>query len=905
MTAVWLAFVMVAVFVSVTPLTVSGTSNADCSSVGANSNQENIVGWANYFYNIMWTAQRSVTGWKYTFSQGESYHIPYSQPVNTNGYIGFGVSVEDFINATNDANSVFYTSHSEYGRTSTYYGMDCTSFVSACWGVSRRTNFSGISTKIGDLNSSTVNSLQIGDTLENSEHAILITGISYDGDRVSSIEVTEATPPQLKRTVWSASSFASYYGARSYIIERYKGSVPAPPNEPVIPPTPTGSITVTDGDYYISTALDNNKVLDIDAGQISNNKANAQLWELLNGQNQVFTVRHIGNGYYNIICKESGKCLEVDGGNTAAGTNVQQYDGNGTDAQQWVIKETGDGYYNIVSKCNGLYLDVDNYNTNNGTNIKVYSGNASDAQKWRFTLLGSHTFCDGDYYITSALDNNKVLDIDLGQISNNQANAQLWELLHWQNQVFTVKHIGDGYYNIICKESGKCLEIEDGYAHAGANVQQYDNNGTDAQQWVIKEVGNNYFCIVSKRNGLCLDVDNYRTDNGTNIKVYSGYLSDAQKWRFIPVGDHAVIDGEYYISTALDNNKVLDIDAGQISENKANAQLWELLNWENQVFSLVYNDNGYYSIICNKSGKYLEVEGGYKEAGTNVQQYEGNGTDAQQWVIKPTGDGYYYIVSKCNGLYLDVDNYNTDNGTNIKVYTGYLTNAQKWRFIPLGTQTVSDGEYYISSALNNDKVLDIDDEQISNDKANAQLWDWLNGTNQVFSLKYNDNGYYNIICNKSGKYLEVEGGLLEAGTNVQQYEGNGTDAQQWVIKPAGDGYYYIVSKCNGLHLDVDNSSTENGTNIKVYTGYSTNAQKWKFIQYTKPIEPSNSICGDTNLDGNIDIRDVTAIQRHLTELETFNEEQLSVADTNGDGEINIADATHLQMYLAEYDLQLG
>lgn len=62
---------------------------------------------------------------------------------------------------------------------------------------------------------------------------------------------------------------------------------------------------------------------------------------------------------------------------------------------------------------------------------------------------------------------------------------------------------------------------------------------------------------------------------------------------------------------------------------------------------------------------------------------------------------------------------------------------------------------------------------------------------------------------------------------------------------------------------------------------------------------------DTNLDDSIDIRDVTAIQRHLTELEPFNEEQLAVADTDGNGEINISDATHLQMYLAEYDIQLG
>lgn len=58
---------------------------------------------------------------------------------------------------------------------------------------------------------------------------------------------------------------------------------------------------------------------------------------------------------------------------------------------------------------------------------------------------------------------------------------------------------------------------------------------------------------------------------------------------------------------------------------------------------------------------------------------------------------------------------------------------------------------------------------------------------------------------------------------------------------------------------------------------------------------------DTNLDGKITISDVTAIQRHLAELQVFNNEQLALADTNGDGEINIADATHLQKYLAEFD----
>lgn len=63
--------------------------------------------------------------------------------------------------------------------------------------------------------------------------------------------------------------------------------------------------------------------------------------------------------------------------------------------------------------------------------------------------------------------------------------------------------------------------------------------------------------------------------------------------------------------------------------------------------------------------------------------------------------------------------------------------------------------------------------------------------------------------------------------------------------------------------------------------------------------------GDVNLDGQININDVTAIQRHIAELELLSDEQLAMADTNGDEEIDISDATHLQMYLAECDVVLG
>lgn len=60
--------------------------------------------------------------------------------------------------------------------------------------------------------------------------------------------------------------------------------------------------------------------------------------------------------------------------------------------------------------------------------------------------------------------------------------------------------------------------------------------------------------------------------------------------------------------------------------------------------------------------------------------------------------------------------------------------------------------------------------------------------------------------------------------------------------------------------------------------------------------------GDVNMDGFVNINDVTAIQRNLAELEKFNELQELAADANCDKEIDISDATAIQMYSAEYVL---
>ena len=68
------------------------------------------------------------------------------------------------------------------------------------------------------------------------------------------------------------------------------------------------------------------------------------------------------------------------------------------------------------------------------------------------------------------------------------------------------------------------------------------------------------------------------------------------------------------------------------------------------------------------------------------------------------------------------------------------------------------------------------------------------------------------------------------------------------------------------------------------------------------IETNNYyIKGDADGNGVVNIRDVTAIQRAIAELQPATDDMLVRSKVRGEPELSIADATAIQMYLAEYD----
>ncbi len=70
------------------------------------------------------------------------------------------------------------------------------------------------------------------------------------------------------------------------------------------------------------------------------------------------------------------------------------------------------------------------------------------------------------------------------------------------------------------------------------------------------------------------------------------------------------------------------------------------------------------------------------------------------------------------------------------------------------------------------------------------------------------------------------------------------------------------------------------------------------IETTTVPAPIYRLAGDVNEDDKVNVRDATAIQKHLANIITLSSVGVALADANGDGKLNIKDATEVQKFIA-------
>jgi hypothetical protein len=216
----------------------------------------------------------------------------------------------------------------------------------------------------------------------------------------------------------------------------------------------------------------------------------------------------------------------------------------------------------------------------------------------------------------------------------------------------------------------------------------------------------------------------------------------------------------------------------------AKLQQWTDSNDDYQKFSVEMQDDGYYKITAQHSGKVLDVPYATSDEGVQLQQCSDNGSDAQRWAIEDTGNGYYKIISKDNGLVMDVASASTADGAAVQQYSNNGSDAQRWAFT-LDSSNPGDGSIYSIPA-----------SSIPNPTGNGVSVKVMNGTNGTYS----DNQiYWGVIginpANNTWSYLDLSGNLIPISTALNDAPGH--------LTKNGVNYaniYHTVSEASWVNL---------------------------------------------------------------------------------------------------------
>ena len=562
--------------------------------------------------------------------------------------------------------------------------------------------------------------------------------------------------------------------------------------------------------YITFTNAKSGKVLDVSGGKAGNNK-NVQQYESNGTRAQKWVVKKSNHGYMIISALDSNYVLDVSGGKANIGTNIQLYSGNGSNAQNWNIEKfvskyekldtlasenknvLANGNYVISSVLNSNYVfDVSGASVKDNANIQLYQNNDSNAQKFIVTH-------DSQGYVTfTNAKSGKVLDVSGGKPGNNK-NIQQYASNGTRAQKWVVKKDGNGYNIISALDSSYVIDLSGARVVNNRNIQLYTYHATDAQRWTFTK-------YVSKEEKL-----NSLAQSNRNV----------------------LVDGTYRICNALNSNYVLDISGGSVNNN-ANVQLYSQNGSNAQAFKVTHDSNGYVTFTNVKSGKVIDVSGGKVANNRNIQQYASNGSRAQKWIVQKSGSGYTIISAMDPNYVLDLSGGRIENNRNIQLYQSNGSTAQQWTF----EKNITERERLDEMAIQNKSMMDDGVYYIKNrdvkfaldvsggsaySGANVQLYS-LNKTDaQKWLVSHDSKGYVSFKNVNSGMYLTATGSSNGANVN-QQSPSNGYN-QKWIIAFDSNQNIKLVSGLNStLVIDVSGGKISNGSNIQLYTSNNSAAQ---------------------------------------------------------------------------------
>ncbi len=411
---------------------------------------------------------------------------------------------------------------------------------------------------------------------------------------------------------------------------------------------------------------------------------------------------------------------------------------------------------------------------------------------------GYHKFRIYDGYNVVNRATGKCLDIAF-ESPDNASLAWLWDCHNpaTNGQTFTLKPI-PGYsdhFQIIARNSDKCVDIKNDSYSAGEQLQQWACASPipTVQEWKRFGSANNGWGFAIQHTGQCMDDWESGSGNGNKIDQWPCNGTAAQGWKLEPVeappvtthvnpNTPEVLPGEPGLVTF---GGQVDLSGYPTGGATVHVNLAKKINGSYQ-----FQQDESFSLEVNSSGHW-------------ERDYWGVGPG--EWQVNVVFDGNSTLGRSESG------------DQHFTVHKGYH----------LINQTTG-------------KCLSIN-EGSSNEGAKALLWDCSgnpqNGDGQLitkypmisnwpyYQLRFNDAGGPN-----AGKCLTVPGHSQSEGEQLIQYSciSESEDNQLWSIS-GGSEYFQLHSKNTGQCVDDWLSSSANGNKIDQWGCNGTGAQNWKFV----------------------------------------------------------------------------
>ncbi|MGZ3240878.1 MAG: RICIN domain-containing protein, partial [Burkholderiaceae bacterium] len=106
------------------------------------------------------------------------------------------------------------------------------------------------------------------------------------------------------------------------------------------------------------------------------------------------------------------------------------------------------------------------------------------------------------------LHTGKCLDVRGGvQATADGTLIEQWTCTGLSNQLWTIKDAGNGQYQFVAGNSGKCMDLVGGGTGVGNGIQQSQCSNTPTQLWTTENIGRGYTMVKSvAASANCLDV---------------------------------------------------------------------------------------------------------------------------------------------------------------------------------------------------------------------------------------------------------------------------------------------------------------------------------------------------------------------------------------------------------------